>query len=334
MPAPSLPRLLLAALASLPVLACEPDPQPAAAWTIAATRDTEFGALLSVWGPSRSEIYAVGGNPDAGAMLRFDGEAWVDDSVPDGFPLANWVFGFEAEGGTILWLAGNTGQVARRDAAGAWTTMDLGTDSALWGIWGTSDTDVWTVGGTIPGDDPVLAHWDGDAWTRVNLPEVDREFDALLKVWGTGPDDVFAIGHRGVILHWDGAAWTQQLAGTTADIVSLWGTGPDEILAVGGRANGVLARYDGAAWTSETIGMLPGLNGVWLDADGAGFAVGVEGVAIEIEPGGFEWTVVDRSARPDTLHGAFGLADGARFGVGGNLLFSPPWTAVVVQTLP
>ncbi|MCA9684458.1 MAG: hypothetical protein KC457_19850, partial [Myxococcales bacterium] len=134
--------------------------------------------------------------------------------------------------------------------------------------------------------------------------------------------------------HFDGSAWTQQLAGTSRDLISLWGTGPDEIISVGGRANGIIARYDGSAWSSETIGELPGLNGVWMAEDGTAFAVGVDGIVIEIEPGGFEWTELDRSVRPDTLHGAFGLADGSRFAVGGNLLFSPPWTGVIVQWLP
>jgi hypothetical protein len=338
--------LLGSTLALVAVPACEPEPGPTS-WSVGLERDQEFGALLSVWGPERSEIYAVGGNPDAGAMIRFDGAAWVDSALPPGFPLANWIFGFastEPGRGTILWVAGNHGQVARRAADGQWAVMDLasdlGTDSALWGIWGAADDDVWTVGGDIPGDDPVLAHWDGSAWTRVPLPALDREFAALLKVWGTGAEQVFALGHRGVVLHHsgeqgpDGPVWTQQLAGTSADLISLWGTGPDQIVAVGGRSNAVIARYDGTAWTSETIGQLPGLNGVWLDADGTGFAVGGEGVVIEIAPNSFTWTELDRQARPDVLHGGFGLADGARFGVGGNLLFSPPWTAIVVQYLP
>jgi hypothetical protein len=309
----------------------EPEPEPGPEWALGLERGKEFGALLSVWGPSPTEVYAVGGNPEAGAMVRFDGEAWSDQAIPAGFPLVNWVYGVPSGGGTALWVAGNGGVVARRDPQGAWTQMDLGTDSALWGIWGLADDDMWTVGGNIPGTEPILAHWDGQAWTRATIPALDREFDALLKVWGTGPNQVFAIGHRGVVLRYDGQAWTQELAGTTADLVSLWGTGPSEIVAVGGRANGVIARYDGQAWTSETIGLLPGLNGVWMAQDGVAFVVGTDGVALELAAGSFDWTLVDRSVRPDILHGAFGLSNGSRFGVGGNLQFSPPWTGVIVQ---
>ncbi|PRQ05743.1 hypothetical protein ENSA5_00630 [Enhygromyxa salina] len=313
---------------------CEPEPAPEPAWEIGFEADESFGALLSAWGPSPTELYAVGGNPERGAMIRFDGDAWSEQALPEGFPLANWVFGLPAEGGTTLWVAGNEGMAARRDVDGSWTTMDLGTTGPLWGIWGTADSNMWAVGGSIPGDEPILAHYDGSAWTMVPIPALDRELDALFKVWGTSSTQVFAVGHSGVILHYDGSEWTQQLAGTASDLISLWGTGPNEIVAVGGRSNGVIARYDGQAWRSETIGMLPGLNGVWLDSEGTGFAVGVEGLVIEIPAGTFDYEELDRSARPDVLHGAFGFDEGARVGVGGNLLFSPPWTGVIVQYLP
>ena len=177
----------------------------------------------------------------------------------------------------------------------------------------------------------MLSHFDGTEWTPAELPELDRELDALFKIWGSGPDDVFAVGRYGVILHYDGSTWEQQLAGTSSDLISLWGTGPGEIVAVGGRSSGVIARYDGQSWSSETIGMLPGLNGVWVNNTGTAFAVGLEGFALEIPAGTFDYVELDRSVRPDVLHGAFGFADGSRVGVGGNLLFSPPWTGVIVQ---
>jgi hypothetical protein len=190
------------------------------------------------------------------------------------------------------------------------------------------------VGGDLPGDEPVLSHYDGSAWTSTPIPPLDRELDALFKVWGSGPTDVFAVGQAGVILHYDGSEWTQQLAGTASDLISLWGTGPNEVVAVGGRSTGIIARYDGQAWESAKIGMLPGLNGVWLDAEGEGFAVGVDGVTIEIPGGSLEAQNFERPGFPLLLHGAFGLEDGARFGVGGNLQSSPPWTGIIVQFLP
>ncbi|MCA9702121.1 MAG: hypothetical protein KC431_31660, partial [Myxococcales bacterium] len=74
-----------------------PDPEPEAEWTIGLEVDQSVGAFLSAWGSSRDEVYAVGGNPDAGAMARFDGSAWTDESIPDGMPLINWVHGSAGE---------------------------------------------------------------------------------------------------------------------------------------------------------------------------------------------------------------------------------------------
>ena len=31
----------------------------------------------------------------------------------------------------------------------------------------------------------------------------------VFAIWGTGPDDVFAVGRPGFILHFDGASWTR-----------------------------------------------------------------------------------------------------------------------------
>ena len=321
-------RPALALSAVLAAAAC--DPAPAASWEVDLRTPVDTGAFLSAWGPDASEVYAVGGNPEAGAMFRFDGQSWSPTPLPPDTPLVNWVHGIDG----ALWIAGNEGTVARRDAEGSWQTFAPATDQALWGIWAAAADEVWAVGGDFPAGQPVLAHYRGDGWSLVELPPLDRDIEALLKVWGTSADAVHAVGHRGVVLGYDGSEWSQRLAGTSADLISLWGAGPNEIVAVGGRSNGVIARFDGDAWTSEIIGQLPGLNGVWMDPEGTAFAVGIDGVIIEIAPGGFEWREIDRSTRPDTLHGAFGLATGERFGVGGSLLFSAPWTGVIAQYLP
>ena len=147
-----------------------------------------------MWGPAIDEVYAVGGNPDRGAMWRYSGSTWAAESIPDDMPLVNWVYGVESDAGPVLWLAGNEGQLARRGPEGNWTRMSLPASSALWGIWGSHDDDMWTVGGDIPGDAPQLAHWDGSAWTDALLPATDRDFDALLCVLGGSQEAV--VGSR------------------------------------------------------------------------------------------------------------------------------------------
>ena len=223
-------------------------------WEISHSVDASVGAFLSVWGPSPTEVYAVGGNPDAGVIFRFDGEDWSrDETVPADVPLLNWIDGTSGE----VWVVGNEG-VALHQTATGWERVDTGIDAPLWGVWGAAPDDLWAVGGdtAMNGSKPRLAHYDGVAWAEVELPAHNRPEStrALFKVWGTAADNVFAVGMDGLILHYDGAAWAQSPFALTNDLISLWGSGPDDIVAVGGRSNGVVARWDGASWSGELIG--------------------------------------------------------------------------------
>ena len=54
-------------------------------------------------------------------------------------------------------------------------------------------------------------------------------------MWGSGPNDVFAVGANGTILHStnDGASWHAQTSGTTQTLYGVWGSGPNDVFAVG-----------------------------------------------------------------------------------------------------
>lgn len=318
---------------ALPLLAaCDdgggPQPEPEPQVWAEAFPVGDRGALLSVWGRGGAEIWTVGGQPDAGLAFRFDGTEWSSAAVPDG-PLLNWVHG----SGDALWIVGNSGRSLRQRGDG-FELVDTGTDQDLWGVWAASPDRAWAVGGNatelMRDPDPVLIEWDGSQWSPVELPELDTEIRAFFKVWGTGPDNVFAVGQRGVIVHWDGTAWRQQLAGTSKDFVSLWGTGPEDIVAVGGRANGLVARYDGTIWTSQVLDREPGLNGVWVGADGTAWIAGQRGRLLRMPAGGFDYT---REENMDItlLHGIWSTAEGHRVAVGGTLDSSPPWTGIALE---
>ncbi len=54
----------------------------------------------------------------------------------------------------------------------------------------------------------------------------------LLKaVWGSGPNDVWAVGSGGSITHWNGTAWTVTPAGTKYTLYAIWGSGPNDVWA-------------------------------------------------------------------------------------------------------
>lgn len=79
---------------------------------------------------------------------------------------------------------------------------------------------------------------------------------ALLSIWGTGPESVYAVGgplgndgFEALVLHYDGDAWTDLHAGGTDTFWWVTGTGDDDIWMVGER--GRISHYDGASF-SET----------------------------------------------------------------------------------
>lgn len=55
---------------------------------------------------------------------------------------------------------------------------------------------------------------------------------ALTAVWGSGKNDVWAVGSGGTIVHWDGTAWKQTPTGVKNTFHAVWGSGPTDVWAV------------------------------------------------------------------------------------------------------
>ena len=289
--------------------------------------DLNSGALMSVWGPSEDEVYAVGGQPDEGSLYRFDGQDWQSLDLESG-PMLHWVHGDEDR----LWMVGDQGRILRKQD-GDIEDFDAGIDDEIWGVWSAGEDKVWAVGGDARDFDgsPVILFFDGQEWSEQDLPEIDRDSNALFKIWGTAEDHVFAVGALGLILYFDGEDWEQVASGTGEDFVSLWGRSEDDIVAVGGRSNAVVARFDGESWQSETLGGTPGLNGVWMDCTGTSHINGIDGYAFYLEPNSFEPNV-ESTPTSMVLHSTFGIDGGPRFGVGGTLNSSPPYRGVAIDS--
>ena len=57
--------------------------------------------------------------------------------------------------------------------------MDSGTSHALYGVWGTSSSDVYAVGSNIVGPPGTILHYDGTNWSAMTSPTDE----GLLGVW-------------------------------------------------------------------------------------------------------------------------------------------------------
>src|SRR5262249_32657070 len=80
-----------------------------------------------------------------------------------------------------------------------------------------------------------------DTWATFPSP-VFNTSNGLYGVWGTGANDVWAVGgfddgwdydKSNLIQHWNGTDWSTPSTGTTATLLSAWGSGASDIWVVG-----------------------------------------------------------------------------------------------------
>lgn len=300
----------LVPLLALLLIGC-PEPQDDARWTVLA--DDLGGVLLSAGGPSIDEAWAVGGplgSAGEALMLRREGDGWA--RVETGFTDTLWWVW--VAGPDEVFAVGENGRVVRW-SAGTLETMDTPTDAVLFGVWGSSPTDVWAVGGDpfAEGETDVILHYTGGAWEAVPSPMPAGV--ALFKVWGRAADDVWVVGQAGVILHYDGA-WEAVESPTEAPLFTVAGNSAGEVWAVGGPP-GVALRFDGGGWvTAELPGPASVLNGVDVGEDGSVLIVGSNGT--KFFRGADEQWLDEFDAPPGAdLHAAWIGGDHA-LAVGGN----------------
>jgi hypothetical protein len=143
-----------------------------------------------------------------------------------------------------------SGRILHYDGA-SWTTQRSDPYISLFGVWGSSATDVFAVGDSI-------LHYDGTSWTA-------QRISALYAVWGTSDHDVFAVGDYASVMHYDGTTWTLQIApgegGSPWEFDGVWGSSASDVFTVG--QGGAIWHYDGTRWTEQTRIATDFLWSVW-----------------------------------------------------------------------
>lgn len=239
------------------------------------------------------------------------------------------------------------GEETQPASEATWSQLFSRLPGALISVWGTDANDVWAVGGDAEdGDGPMTMHFDGTRWTRyLTGDEGDLwwvhgfkggplfmggangrilryeggAFEAMptpaaagtiFGIWGTAPDDVWAVGGAGstptggFIWHYDGKAWSESSLtpanlAAEATVFKAWGTSADDVWFVG--TGGLILRYDGTAITKVDSPVDATLFTVSGNSERA-FAVGADGVILENS--GAAWT----EAAPDNKRQMNGVA--------------------------
>lgn len=277
------------------------------------------GALLSVWGSSEKDVWAVGGplgNAGFDALVvRFDGHVWRR-AQPGKTDSYWWVHGTSA---TDVWLVGEKGRITHWDGA-TFAESASGTNATLFGVWATAPNDVWAVGGTPDGatsDNAIVLHYDGSTWKKEDVGETRKI--AFFKVWGVpgAPGELYVVGEAGAIWHRVQGAWKAEGAGLGAGrLTTVAGCSATEIYAVGGRD---LLVSDGTTWKRAEIDpllVLNDLNGVACGERGV-VVVGSGSLKLRLPRGG-AWESDFGSEPLVDLHGTWVDPTGAYWGVGGQ----------------
>lgn len=214
-----------------------------------------YASLQRVWGTSPSNIYAVGHRH----VLRFDGSKWEDLAK-------TWGITKQIEG-----YVKNTSDFVY------W-----------WGIWGLSASDIWISGGgySPPRMKGLLAHYNGKSWT-LHTPPGKEVWPNISTVWGSSPDETFAVGLQGLFIKRSGGTWkTISGPGMTYgswNLHGIWGAGPTMVFATGKLAHdpldpyykGVVFRYDGASF-AKSGAEVPKvhLDAIWGSGPNEAYVVG------------------------------------------------------------
>jgi photosystem II stability/assembly factor-like uncharacterized protein len=164
----------------------------------------------------------------------------------------------------------------------------------------------------------------GPSFVPVALPELGPDPPNLFDIWGSGPDDVYAVGEKATILHYDGQAWAKlrlpASSSTSADLFSVWGTDPDNVYVVGAGGT-ILRRFRPSGgegpefeprWVREPSGTSAALHAVHGSDPDHVVAVGSGGTILSRDPM-MGWTA-ETGVTQETLNGVW-IGDRGRQGV-------------------
>ena len=172
--------------------------------------------MESIGGADESDLLAVGW---AGIFELIERE-WVFQPVPDN-PQFNHVW-FD---GSVAVAVGEDGAISMR-RGGTWTTTYHPSGKKLYGVSGSSATELWAVG-----EDGLLLRYDGSSWN-----EIPTNTDASLwAVLARGPNDAIVVGSNGVAFRTDGAEVTQLPTGVDNNLYAIAISATNTVWAVGNR---------------------------------------------------------------------------------------------------
>lgn len=139
--------------------------------------------------------------------------------------------------------------------------------------------------------------------------------DQIIRLRGSGPNDIWALGGSSTRLHWNGTLWLPVPGPDEGFGYGLWVRHPGDAWAGGSD----LLHWDGASWTAQNMKGLA-INDMSGTAAGEGFAVGAAGQILHLAAGSASWKS-EHSGTSGSLRGVLALEGEAwAVGDGGTVL--------------
>jgi len=329
--------------------------------------DTVFaGAFLTaVWAVDDANVWASGavfsgggdggGGAPTGVLYHYDGESWTEvvdpelaaqplysgwASGPDdiwvvsGAEVLHWnggawarlvvgsgapVYGVTGTSATNVFAVGEFGTIAR-STGGEFATQSISEILPIISLWGSSATDVWGIGG------PFIYHRDaGGQWEQSLTPD----FEFMSGIWGASASELWAVGQNGTIIHNDGGGWSTVHVDSAITLRAVWGSSASDVWAAG--EAGALLHWNGTAWADAAVDA-ESRSALWGSGPGDLFAVGDGGSITRWNGGG--WAPMASGTTVD-LYGVWGSGPNDVYAVGdeGTVLHydgnpEMEWTAV------
>ncbi|MBO2446584.1 hypothetical protein J4573_05745 [Actinomadura barringtoniae] len=236
-----------------------------------------------------------------------------------------------SSGWTVTYPSAGLADVARSVMArwdgGRWTLTPTAvspspesTRPSILDVLSLSPDNAWAVG-YLDESGALIEHWDGTEWKVVDNPAATTPNTQLLKIHGSSPTDLWAVGwqyppngglHRLYAQHYDGSKWSEvtmpDVGAPDAAASAVVVKGPNDVWVGGIRGTwadfngyrGVVMHWDGKTWTVDTgpgdVAQGDMVNGLYIAGPNDIWAIAGKGL---MHRTGTTWTkVVPEGAQP------------------------------------
>lgn len=129
-----------------------------------------------------------------------------------------------------------------------WNPIDY-LEGDLISIYGFGKSDIWVCGAWMIDNNAyaLISHWNGDRWQTWKF----NQYPALLSIWGTSSQNMYAVGDKGLILKYNGLNWQQISTNISQNLYEIYGISENEIYAVGNSYpdfKTIVLKYNGLGW--------------------------------------------------------------------------------------